>query len=83
MPPQPGEGLGAPPPPIPRPLPKGFEFRRKWSHNILALVGGIFFLVGSVIFLAFPACWSAGWDASTVVLHDRWLRHAPDRATPG
>lgn len=53
MPPQPGEGLGPPPPPVPRPLPRGFAFRRKWSHNILALVGGIFFLVGSFIFLAF------------------------------
>ena len=53
MPPQPGEGLGPPPPPVPRPLPKGFEFRRKWSGNILALVGIIFFLIGSFIFLVF------------------------------
>ena len=53
MPPKPGEGLGEPPPPVPRPLPKGFAFRRKWSQNILALVGGIFFLVGSFIFFAF------------------------------
>jgi hypothetical protein len=53
MPPQPGEGLGPPPPPVPRPLPKGFAFRRKWSHHVLALVGGIFLLVGSFIFLVF------------------------------
>ena len=53
MPPQPGEGLGPPPPPIPRPLPRGFEFRQKWSRNILALIGGIFFLIGGFIFLGF------------------------------
>jgi hypothetical protein len=53
MPPQPGEGLGPPPPPIPRTLPKGFEFRQKWSGNILALIGGMFFFIGSFIFLAF------------------------------
>lgn len=53
MPPQPGQGLGPPPPPVPRALPKGFEFRQKWSRNILALVGGVFFVVGSFIFLTF------------------------------
>ena len=53
MPPQPGEGLGPPPPPVPRPLPKGFEFRQKWSGNILAMVGVIFFLIGGFIFFAF------------------------------
>lgn len=53
MPPQPGEGLGPPPPPVPRPLPKGFEFREKWSRNILACIGGLFFLIGSFIFLVF------------------------------
>ena len=53
MPPQPGEGLGPPPPPVPRPLPKGFEFRQKWSGNLLALIGGLFFLIGSFIFLSF------------------------------
>jgi hypothetical protein len=53
MPPPPGQGLGEPPPPVPRPLPKCFAFRHKWSRNILALVGGIFFVAGSFIFVAF------------------------------
>ena len=53
MPPQPGQDAGPPPPPIPRPLPRGFKFRQKWSRNILALVGGMFFLIGGFIFLAF------------------------------
>ena len=53
MPPRPGEGLGEPPPPVPRPLPKGFAFRQKWSSNVLALVGLIFFLVGSLLTVAF------------------------------
>ena len=53
MPPRPGEGLGEPPPPVPRPLPKGFAFRQKWSTNVLALVGLIFFLVGSFISVVF------------------------------
>ena len=55
MPPQPGEGLGEPPPPSPRRLPKGFAFRQKWSRNVLAAVGGVFFLVGSFILLVFLA----------------------------
>lgn len=46
-----GMELGEPPPAAPRTLPKGFEFREKWSHNILALVGGIFFLIGTLLFL--------------------------------
>ena len=53
MPPKPGEGLGPPPSPVPRPLPKGFAFRQRWSGNILALVGGIFFAVGMFILLVF------------------------------
>lgn len=53
MPPQPGQELGPPPPPAPRPMPRGFEFRRKWSRNILVMVGGVFLLVGGVIFFAF------------------------------
>lgn len=53
MPPPPGQGLGEPPPPVPRALPNRFAFRSKWSRNILALVGAIFFLVGTVIFIAF------------------------------
>lgn len=53
MPPRPGEGLGPPPPPVPRALPKGFAFREKWSRNLYAIVGGGFFLIGSLILVVF------------------------------
>lgn len=46
-----GMELGEPPPAVPRALPKGFEFRQKWSHNVVALVGGIFFLIGTLLFI--------------------------------
>ncbi len=48
-----GMELGEPPPTVPRSLPRGFEFRQKWSHNVVALVGGIFFLIGTLLFLVF------------------------------
>ena len=46
-----GMELGEPPPAVPRPLPKGFEFRQKWSNNVVALVGGIFCAIGTLLFL--------------------------------
>lgn len=42
----PGMDAGEPPPDPPRRLPKGFERRVLWTHNVFALVGGIFLLVG-------------------------------------
>jgi hypothetical protein len=53
MPPLPGMELGPEPPSAPRELPKGFEQRQKWLGNPLALVGGIFLLVGLIIFSVF------------------------------
>ncbi len=51
MPPLPGMELGSPPPAAPRALPKQYEFRVKWSSNIASLVGGLFFLVGTILFI--------------------------------
>lgn len=48
-----GMGLGEPPPAVPRSLPKGFEFRQKWSQNVVAMVGGIFCAIGTLLFLVF------------------------------
>ncbi|MEY4484431.1 MAG: hypothetical protein RL693_1883 [Verrucomicrobiota bacterium] len=48
-----GMELGEPPPAVPRDLPKGFEFRQQWSHNVVALVGGVFLLIGTLLFLVF------------------------------
>lgn len=52
MPALPGTGLGDRPPDAPRELPSGFEFRIKWSGNILSMVGTIFLFVGLVLFFA-------------------------------
>lgn len=51
MPPLPGMELGEPPPPVPRVIPSKYEFRVKWAHNLPALVGAIFFAIGTLIFL--------------------------------
>ena len=61
MPSLPGTQLGEPPPPAPRPLPSGFAFRLLWSRNILVIVGGIFALVGAVLFV--PLLLVAAWGA--------------------
>lgn len=43
--------LGEPPPSVPRVIPKKYEFGIKWSHNIATLVGGLFSLIGTLLFL--------------------------------
>src|SRR5262245_41200273 len=53
MPPLPGMELGPEPPPAPREVPKAFEQRQKWLGNPLVMVGGIFMLVGFIIFSVF------------------------------
>lgn len=47
LPPPPGMALGPEPPPAPRALPGNFERRVLWTHNVFALVGGIFLLVAT------------------------------------
>ena len=47
MPPLPGMEIGPEPPDPPRMLPKGFEFRLKWSRNAAVLAGlGMMFITG-------------------------------------
>jgi len=47
-----GMELGEPPPPPPRVLPKGFEFRQKWSRNVGTLAGCGLILIASLFFVA-------------------------------
>ncbi len=53
MPSLPGSVLIGEPPPAPRDLPKGFEMQQKWGRNPLAIVGGIFLLIGAIQFIVF------------------------------
>ena len=59
--PLPGMSLGSPPPAAPRVLPPQYVFRLRWSRNIATLVGGGFFLVGTLLFLpmAIAGTWAA------------------------
>lgn len=51
MPPLPGMELGSPPPPAPRSLPKHYAFRVRWAGNIMVLVGAVFTMFGTLLFL--------------------------------
>ena len=43
--------LGPPPPDAPRSLPRGFAFRKRFSHNISTLLGGAFLFMGAMMIL--------------------------------
>ena len=47
-----GMELGERPPSPPRVLPKGFEFRQKWSRNVATLAGIGLVLIASLFFVA-------------------------------
>ena len=52
LPPPPGMDLGPPPPDAPRQLPKGYEFRVKWSRNLTVIFGCAFMGFAAIFCLA-------------------------------